>query len=168
MEWGDESTIGYNAGGDYYQNHPITGHFQSHLISCLQNISNNNLITNIIYDLVPDVNALLPGAIPPYHNTIGTPHCTSTIVLYPPLSLPRFLYGGRNHRVLWGGRLQRSATIWLLLLWCSLLWAWRLLLWRTIHLPKSVPSKITLEFTFVWCNFFFLMSDDGSINSWTM
>ena len=72
MEWGDESTIGYNAGGTDYQNHPITGHFQSHYISCLQNISNGNLITNVIYDLVPDVDALLPGAIPPYHPTIGT------------------------------------------------------------------------------------------------
>ena len=72
MEWGDESTVGFNAGEDYFENHPITGHFQSHFISCLQNMSNNNIITNVIYDLVPDVNSLLPGAIPPFHDTIGT------------------------------------------------------------------------------------------------
>lgn len=76
MEWGDESTIGFNAGGDYYENHPITGHFQSHYVSCLQNISNGNLITNVIYDLVPNTDDLLPGTIPPTHNTIGNyPQC---------------------------------------------------------------------------------------------
>ena len=71
MEWGDESTIGYNAGGEYYENHEITGHFQSHFIACLQNISAGSLITNQIYDLVPNPESLLPGAIPPIHNTIG-------------------------------------------------------------------------------------------------
>ena len=71
MEWGDESTIGYNAGADYYENHELTGHFQSHFIACLQNTSSGNLITNQIYDLVPDPSSLLPGAIPPFHTTIG-------------------------------------------------------------------------------------------------
>lgn len=71
MEWGDESTIGFNAGGDYYENHPITGHFQSHFISCLQNISNGNLIKNEIYDLVPNPDLLIANVVPPNHNTIG-------------------------------------------------------------------------------------------------
>ena len=71
MEWGDESTVGFNAGGEYYENHPITGHFQSHFIACLQNMSAGSLITNQIYDLVPNPESLLPGAIPPIHHTIG-------------------------------------------------------------------------------------------------
>ena len=71
MEWGDESTIGFNAGGEYYENHPITGHFQSHYISCLQNISTGNLIKNEIYDLVPNPDSLMPGVVPPSHTTIG-------------------------------------------------------------------------------------------------
>ena len=71
MQWGDESTIGFNAGADYYENHPITGHFQSHFISCLQNNTNGNLIKNQIYDLVPDPTSLIPNVIPPLHNTIG-------------------------------------------------------------------------------------------------
>jgi hypothetical protein len=72
MDWGDESTIGFNAGGDYFQNHPITGHFQSHFISCLQNISSGNPTTNVIYDLVPNPESVLPGTIPPFHNSIGS------------------------------------------------------------------------------------------------
>lgn len=71
MEWGDESTIGFNAGGEYSENHPITGHFQSHYISCLQNISSGSLIKNEIYDLVPDPDSLIVGAVPPVHDTIG-------------------------------------------------------------------------------------------------
>ena len=70
MQWGDESTIGFNAGADYYENHDITGHFQAHFIACLQNNSGSD-IKNEIYDLVPDPSLLIPGAIPPYHNTIG-------------------------------------------------------------------------------------------------
>ena len=103
MEWGDESTIGFNAGQDYYENHPVTGHFQSHFIACLQNISAESLITNVIYDLVPDVIALLPGVIPPTHNTIGIPNSpthphtninTSQLYMhtsYSSLSSPRFM-----------------------------------------------------------------------------
>lgn len=71
MEWGDESTIGFNAGGEYLANHPITGHFQSHFIACLQNISNGNLIKNEIYDLVPDPDSLIDDVVPPIHPTIG-------------------------------------------------------------------------------------------------
>ena len=70
MQWGDESSIGFNAGADYYENHPITGHIQAHFIACLQNNS-GSAIKNQIYDLVPDPSSLIPGAIPPYHNTIG-------------------------------------------------------------------------------------------------
>ena len=78
MEWGDESTIGFNAGGEYYANHPITGHFQSHFIACLQSMSTGSLITNQIYDLVPNPESLLPGVIPPIHNTIGVHNIVCT------------------------------------------------------------------------------------------
>ena len=71
MEWGDESTIGFNAGADYYGNHVLTGHFQSHFIACLQNTSAGSNITNVIYDLVPDPDSLQRGAIPPVHDSIG-------------------------------------------------------------------------------------------------
>lgn len=74
MEWGDESTIGFNAGADYFENHPITGHFQSHLIACLQE-SYGSLIKNEIYDLVPNPESLILGAVPPYHTTIGMYVC---------------------------------------------------------------------------------------------
>ena len=94
MEWGDESTVGFNAGADYYENHPITGHFQSHYIACLQNISYGNLITNVIYDLVPDVDLVDPNTIPPYHNTIGkvvpTQYDNYSILLLMPI-VHRFL-----------------------------------------------------------------------------
>lgn len=70
MEWGDESTIGFNAGADYFENHQLTGHFQAHFIACLQN-SSGSLIKNEIYDLVPNPSVLVQGQIPPFHNTIG-------------------------------------------------------------------------------------------------
>ena len=70
LQWGDESTIGFNAGAEHYENHILTGHFQAHFIACLQNDS-GSAIKNVIYDLVPNPDSVQPGAVPPYHNTIG-------------------------------------------------------------------------------------------------
>ena len=69
MEWSDEATIGYNAGGEYNASHPLSGTLLANAIDCLH-INMNETLNNIIYDLVPgEVNV---GTTPPPPSSLGT------------------------------------------------------------------------------------------------
>lgn len=68
LNWAGEATIGYNAGGDYYMNHPLSGLSLSNAIAC---VHNDSVWNNVIYNLVPRPDLLTtdPTPIPP--TTIG-------------------------------------------------------------------------------------------------
>ena len=60
MEWTvGGATIGYNAGGDYYMNHPNTESFTAHEIACLN--SPDSEWYNLVYKLSVD----MPGTLAP-------------------------------------------------------------------------------------------------------
>ena len=52
MKWSDEATIGFNAGGSYYQLHPLSGRIHSSAIDCVHTTLGQN-INNVVYDLAP-------------------------------------------------------------------------------------------------------------------
>ena len=57
MEWSDEATIGYNAGGEYNASHPLSGTLLANAVDCLH--SNINVtVNNIILNLVPGVSTI--------------------------------------------------------------------------------------------------------------
>ena len=68
MEWSDEATIGYNAGGEYNASHPLSGTLFANAIDCLH-ININETVNNIIYDLVPG--ELNVGTTPPPPSSLG-------------------------------------------------------------------------------------------------
>lgn len=68
LEWSDESTIGYNAGGEYNSSHPLSGTLLANAVDCLH-INVDITVNNIIYDLVPgEVNE---GTTPPPSTSLG-------------------------------------------------------------------------------------------------
>ena len=48
LNWSGRTTIGFNAGGEYYANHPLSLKLFANAVACL---NNDSLWTNIIYDL---------------------------------------------------------------------------------------------------------------------
>ena len=69
MKWSNEATIGWNAGGELYANHPLSGLPAANEIACVHRIQSSDL-NNVIYDLVPGV--LFPAeATPPPLSSIG-------------------------------------------------------------------------------------------------
>ena len=69
MKWSNEATIGWNAGGELYANHPLSGLPAANEIACVHRIQGSDL-NNVIYDLVPGV--LFPAeATPPPLSSIG-------------------------------------------------------------------------------------------------
>ena len=61
MEWSRGATIGYNAAGDYYENHYLTGTDDAYNIACLNSPGSD--WNNVIYNLSIDV--LIPTIPPP-------------------------------------------------------------------------------------------------------
>ena len=71
MQWAAQPTIGTNAGGSPYNNHPLTGKNYAFRIGCVHTGLANDT-NNIVYSLVPNPDAVMPiQTQPPYHNTIG-------------------------------------------------------------------------------------------------
>ena len=69
LEWSDESTVGYNAAGDYTDTHPLSGTLYANALDCLHtNIDVS--INNIVYDLVPG--QLNTGITPEPPTSLGT------------------------------------------------------------------------------------------------
>ena len=50
LGWSGGATIGFNAGGDYYANHPLSGLQFSNDVSCA---NRDSVWTNVVYDLTP-------------------------------------------------------------------------------------------------------------------
>ena len=68
MEWTDGAVIGYNAGGELFQNHPLSGDLESKLIGCVHQTVGSEW-NNVVYDLSPGEVSDDPIPEPP--NTIG-------------------------------------------------------------------------------------------------
>ena len=69
MEWSDEATIGFNAGGDLFENHPLSGSLEANAIDCVH-VTQGSVLNNVIYDLVPG--ELMTGTTPPPLSSVGT------------------------------------------------------------------------------------------------
>ena len=50
VQWGNYATIGFNAGGTYFENHEFSGSTDAPTIDC---IAEPELVSNLVYDLVP-------------------------------------------------------------------------------------------------------------------
>ena len=66
IEWSGSATIGFNAAGTFYANHPYSGTIDTDFIGCIHTPESS--ISNLIYDLVPDPSLLTPAIPlpPPY------------------------------------------------------------------------------------------------------
>ena len=51
MSWHGNATVGFNAGGTLFENHPLTGTSSANLIACLS--YSNTVWTNLVYKLTP-------------------------------------------------------------------------------------------------------------------
>ena len=67
VEWSDEAGIGFNAAGEFYANHPLSGQFVSNAIDCVH--QPDSIWNNVIYDLVPG--SVMSGATPEPPTTVG-------------------------------------------------------------------------------------------------
>ena len=52
MTWSDEANIGFNAAGDYYMNHPLSGEPHVNIIGCVHE-NEGVFFNNVFYDLTP-------------------------------------------------------------------------------------------------------------------
>ena len=71
VSWSDGATIGYNAAGDFFENHPLSGLLHANTIGCVHVTEENMVpINNVVYDLVPTgmVNMTTPPTI---RHTLG-------------------------------------------------------------------------------------------------
>ena len=65
VQWGNDATIGFNAGGTYFENHEYSGSTNAPGIDC---IAQPEIVSNIVYDLVPSpemVQCSTPTPAPP-------------------------------------------------------------------------------------------------------
>ena len=53
MQWSDGSVIGFNAGGSYYANHPLSDSIAASDIDCVHQ-SLGSEWNNVVYDLNPN------------------------------------------------------------------------------------------------------------------
>ncbi|CAI8033001.1 Low-density lipoprotein receptor-related protein 6, partial [Geodia barretti] len=72
LGWSEEAIVGYNAAGDYYMNHPLSGLYLTQSIAC---VHTDSVWNNVIYDLVPNPALLTTDPTPEPLLTIGT--CTA-------------------------------------------------------------------------------------------
>ncbi|CAI8032996.1 Low-density lipoprotein receptor-related protein 1, partial [Geodia barretti] len=68
VQWGNYATIGFNAGGTYFENHEFSGSTDAPTIDC---IAEPELVSNLVYDLVPS-----PGDV---QCTTSTPEPPSSL-----------------------------------------------------------------------------------------
>ena len=70
LNWADEGVIGFNAGGDYYENHPLSGLPQSNLIACVH-VNVGSEWNNQVYNLVPTPGAFTGMTTPEPPSSLG-------------------------------------------------------------------------------------------------
>ena len=56
LNWAGNAVIGFNAGGDYFTNHPLSGLTTSNLVACIHQFEGSEW-NNIIYNLIPNPDA---------------------------------------------------------------------------------------------------------------
>lgn len=69
MTWSDEAAIGFNAAGDYFMNHPLTGQPHVNIIGCVHE-NEGVFFNNVIYDLTPG-NSSITGTPQPPPSSLG-------------------------------------------------------------------------------------------------
>lgn len=71
MEWSGGATIGFNAAGDFYVNHPFSGSVNAHDIACESNPDSN--YHNIVYllSLGDSNNTVPPPTVEPGEKSIA-------------------------------------------------------------------------------------------------
>ena len=75
MQWSDDGTIGWNAGGELYENHPLSGLPEADDIDCVhQNQVNGSVWNNVVFDLVPG-ELLVGEPTPAPLDTLGRTCC---------------------------------------------------------------------------------------------
>ena len=71
MQWSDDGTIGWNAAGEQFDNHPLSGLPEANDIACVhQNQANGSVWNNVVFDLVPE-DLLVGEPTPPPLDTLG-------------------------------------------------------------------------------------------------
>lgn len=68
LTWSDEATIGYNAAGDFFMNHPLSGEQHANIIGCVHT-DEEIFFNNVVYDLV--TSNLTDDLPPPPPSTLG-------------------------------------------------------------------------------------------------
>ena len=68
LNWAGEATIGFNAGGDYYENHLLSGLSLSNAVAC---VHNDSMWNNVIFNLVPDPTMLTTDPTPEPPTSLG-------------------------------------------------------------------------------------------------
>ncbi len=58
VSWHGNATVGFNAGGTWFENHPFSGTRNVASVSCLN--STTSVWTNLVYKLTPDGKLLIP------------------------------------------------------------------------------------------------------------
>ena len=62
MDWSGKATIGFNAGGEYYVNHPLSRQSFSNAVACLNGNSEwNNIVYDLTYPIQNDVGLVNQG-----------------------------------------------------------------------------------------------------------
>ena len=51
VTWHGNATIGFNAGGTWFENHPLSGTFSADSVACLN--YNSSVWTSLVYKLTP-------------------------------------------------------------------------------------------------------------------
>ena len=75
MEWSGNAVIGFNAGGEIFHSHSLSGGVTSRLVGCVH--MPESVWNNVMYDLTP-VEAEGPTPIPP--STIGECYASYNIM----------------------------------------------------------------------------------------
>ena len=70
LNWAGEGIIGFNAGGDYYDNYPLSGLPQSNAIACVH-ANVGSVWNNQVYNLVPNPGAFTGLTTPEPPSSLG-------------------------------------------------------------------------------------------------
>ena len=75
MQWSNDGTIGWNAGGALYGNHPLSGLPEANDIACVhRNQVSGSVWNNVVFDLVPGELLIGEPTLTPL-DTIGRVYC---------------------------------------------------------------------------------------------
>ena len=79
MQWSDGSVIGFNAGGSYYANHPLSDSIEACDIDCVH--SPGSEWNNVVYDLTPNTEIIAPTTLSGYLAKLKSYSCQAVIII---------------------------------------------------------------------------------------